>query len=130
VVNSNGTPVFTPDTAYTAALSSYEIDTETDFTSNMNFLIGMGATDSFGRMKPVATVSDPGRTCPSSLLTSVDRRSSQCQDDYHASRSVLARSVQLNRWNRDEHKHHLQHRSEDRLHCQSRHVLGDRFSEQ
>lgn len=54
--NNGGNPAFTADTIYTADPGCYEIDTGTDFTPNLNFLIGLGGTDNFGRMKPLATV--------------------------------------------------------------------------
>jgi hypothetical protein len=53
---NSGSPAFRANTTYTANPSAYEIDTGTDFTSNMNFLIGLGGTDDAGRMKSLATV--------------------------------------------------------------------------
>ncbi len=54
--NNGGYPAFNSTPSYTANQSSFEIDTGTDFTPNLNFLIGLGAVDGNGRMKPAATV--------------------------------------------------------------------------
>lgn len=54
--NNNGSPAFRPKLAYTADAGAYEIDTDTDFTSNMNFVIGMAGSDDAGRMRALASV--------------------------------------------------------------------------
>src|SRR5436190_16078063 len=54
--NNAGAPAFKPNVTYTANPGAYEVDTDTDFTSNMNFLVGLGGTDDSGRMKSLASV--------------------------------------------------------------------------
>jgi hypothetical protein len=55
--DNKGTPAFKPNVTYTANPGAYEIDTGTDFTSNMNYTIGLGGSDDVGRMRPLASVS-------------------------------------------------------------------------
>lgn len=54
--NNNGSPAFRPKIAYTSSAGAYEIDTDTDFTSNMDFVVGMAGSDDAGRMRALASV--------------------------------------------------------------------------
>jgi hypothetical protein len=51
-----GTPYFLDQELFTSKSGCFEIDTISDFNAADNFLIGMGAIDSEGRMVPAATV--------------------------------------------------------------------------
>jgi hypothetical protein len=62
--NNNGSPAFRPKVTYTAGAGAYEIDTDTDFTSNMNFVVGMAGSDDAGRMRALASVRDIFVVCP------------------------------------------------------------------
>jgi len=57
--NNDGSPAFKPAVTYTSNPGAYEIDTDTDFTPNLNFVIGMAGTDDAGRMRPLASIAAP-----------------------------------------------------------------------
>jgi hypothetical protein len=54
--NNDGSPAFAKDSESTSDAGAFAIQTDTDFTLDQNFLIGLGSVDGNGRMKPVATV--------------------------------------------------------------------------
>jgi len=54
--DGSGTPYFPDQELFTSKSGCFEIDTSSDFNAGDNFLIGMGAIDSDGRMVPAATV--------------------------------------------------------------------------
>ena len=67
--NVAGNPAFDSNVAYTSAAGCFEVDTGTDFTPNMGWVVGLGGSDDAGRMKPLATVS--AHRCVVKLLTSL-----------------------------------------------------------
>lgn len=56
IVNKAGQPAFTSETVLTANPGSFAIETGNDFNSDSKFVIGYGAADDEGRLKPLATV--------------------------------------------------------------------------
>jgi len=57
--NNDGSPAFKPAATYTSNPGAYEIDTDTDFTPNLNFVIGMAGPDDAGRIRPLASIAAP-----------------------------------------------------------------------
>ncbi|KAJ6119137.1 hypothetical protein N7523_003417 [Penicillium sp. IBT 18751x] len=57
--NNSGSPAFRPEVDLTAPAGAYTIETGTDFTPNLNFLLGMGGSDDAGRMKALASIEAP-----------------------------------------------------------------------
>ncbi len=60
--NNSGDPAFYEDEEYNAPAGKYQIVTQGDFEAKQNFIIGLGAIDNNGRMKPAATVDTPFHT--------------------------------------------------------------------
>ena len=54
--NNGGSPAFELATEDTAGEGAFQIDSNSDFKTVDNFLVGMAAPDGHGRMLPVASV--------------------------------------------------------------------------
>ena len=54
--DNGGSPAFKPDPEFGSSPGAYAIKSGSDFTPSANFLVGLGAVDQNGRMKPAATV--------------------------------------------------------------------------
>lgn len=54
--NLDSQPAFSTSETRTADAGCYEIDSQSDFTPDLNFLMGMASVDNLRRMVPIASV--------------------------------------------------------------------------